>query len=101
MADPESHGAKSNPRPSESDWHDAKGQFPPGAKVFGVVTAVVPFGLFVDLSGSPVAGLVTATGFSSSASFGERATRFPVGATIDAVVLGPSESRHQIHLKVT
>ena len=100
MVNRESHETGPGPRPSEAEWRTAKEQFRPGAKVRGIVAAVVPFGLLVDLPGSTIPGVVTATGFSSAASFQERAKWFPVGATLDVVILGPSEGRLQIDLEV-
>lgn len=88
-------------RPDEKDWRFAKDRFVAGSAIRGVVSAVVPFGLFVDLPGTTVKGVVLAPGFSGPASFAQRADSHPVGSTVDVVVVGHSEGRLQIDLRLS
>jgi ribosomal protein S1 len=81
-------------------WEEAKERFPVGARVRGTVTEHCPFGVFVDL-GDPVAqGLVEITNFLDEGRM--TPDRYPpVGASIEAVVLGHADSRRkQIWLSV-
>lgn len=87
-------------RPDEQDWRSAKDRFVAGSAVRGTVSDVVPFGLFVDLPGTTVRGVVLAPGFSDPASFARRADSHPVGSTIDVVVVGHSEGRLQVDLRL-
>ena len=88
-------------RPDEQDWRLAKDQFAAGSAVLGTVSKVVPFGLLVDLPSTVVQGVVLAPGFSDQVAFARRADSHPVGSTVDVVVLGHSEGRLQIDLRLT
>jgi len=87
-------------RPDEQDWRWAKDQFAAGSAVRGAVSEVAPFGLLVDLPGTAVQGVVLAPGFSDAAAFARRADAHPAGSTVDVVVLGHSEGRLQIDLRL-
>lgn len=91
---------KQTSRPSEQQWRSAKDRLPVGATVRGTVSAVVPFGLFVDLPGTTVQGVVLAPGFADPAAFARRAESHPVGSSIELIVLGPAEGRLQIDLRL-
>ena len=84
----------------EQVWHSAKDRFVVGAAVRGTVSAVVPFGLFVDLPGTAVKGVVLAPGFSDPQAFAGRANLHPVGSGVDVVVVGHAEGRLQIDLRL-
>lgn len=87
-------------RPNEGEWRSAKDTFAVGVLIRGTVSEIVPFGMFVDLPDSRVPGVVLASGFPSGGGFQQRAETHPVGAAVDVVVVGASEGRLQIDLKV-
>ncbi len=86
--------------PDEQEWRSAKDRFVAGSAVRGTVLEVVSFGLFVDLPGTTVDGVVVALGFPDPASFARRADSYPVGSAVDVVVVGHSEGRLQIDLQL-
>ena len=87
-------------RHDEQGWRSAKDRFVAGAAVRGNVSEVVQFGLFVDLPGTDVKGVVLAPGFSDPHAFAGRADLHPVGSVVDVVVHGHSEGRLQIDLRL-
>lgn len=87
-------------RPCEPEWRSARDRFSEGDVVRGIVSKVVPFGLLVDLPSTAVQGVVLAPGFPDPASFSRRADSHPIGSTVDLVVLGASEGRLQIDLRL-
>lgn len=69
-------------RPDEPEWRSAKDRFSEGVLVQGTVSGVVPFGLFVDLPGTAVQGVVLAPGFTDPAKFSRRAESYPVTSSV-------------------
>jgi ribosomal protein S1 len=75
-------------------WEEAKKRYPVGARVRGIVAQHQPFGIFVDLDDPVALGLVQIIDFLDK----ERMTPAqypPVGASIDAVVLGHTDERRK------
>lgn len=87
-------------RPDEQEWRSAKDRFVAGSAVRGTISEVASFGLFVDLPGTTVQGVVLAPGFSDPTSFARRADSHPVGSAVEVVVVGHSEGRLQIDLRI-
>jgi ribosomal protein S1 len=80
-------------------WDEAKKRFPVGARVHGIVTHHCPFGIFVDL-GDPVAkGLVEIPSFLDEGRMTPEQYP-PVGAAIEAVVIGHMDHDPQIWLSM-
>jgi len=75
-------------------WEEAKQRFPVGRRVHGVVIQHCPFGVFVDLGNAVAKGLVQITEFLDEGRM--TADRYPpVGAEIEAVVLGHTDERRK------
>jgi ribosomal protein S1 len=75
-------------------WDEAKKRFPAGVRVHGIVRQRHPFGIFVDLGDPAAKGLVQITEFLDEGRMTPE--RFPpVGASIEAVVLGHTDSRRK------
>jgi ribosomal protein S1 len=73
-------------------WEEAKKRFPVGARVRGVVTHHKPFGIFVDLDDPVAVGLVEIINFLDEGRM-TPGQYPPVGAAIEAVVLGHRDAR--------
>jgi ribosomal protein S1 len=81
-------------------WEEAKRRFPIGSRVQGTVTAHQPFGVFVNIGDADALGLIQITDFLDSGRMTVEQYP-PVGALIDAVVLGHTDARRkQVWLEV-
>jgi ribosomal protein S1 len=78
-------------------WDEAKKRFPVGARVHGIVTQHCPFGIFVDLGDPVVKGLVEIPEFLDEGRMTPE--QFPpVGAAVEAVVIGHMDGNRQVWL---
>jgi ribosomal protein S1 len=75
-------------------WEEVKKRFPIGARTRGVVVQHCPFGIFVDLGDPDVKGLVQITDFLDEGRMTSEQYP-PIGAVIDAVVLGHTDERRK------
>ncbi|MEO0457067.1 MAG: S1 RNA-binding domain-containing protein [Cyanobacteria bacterium P01_A01_bin.114] len=80
------------------NWENVKSKYEVGQFVQGKVEFHAPFGVFVELDGSSVKGLVKIPDFLDEGEMSE--AMYPeVGTTIGAVIVGYNESnRREIYL---
>ncbi len=83
---------------TRSPWQAVKEKFPPRSKVTGVVSGIVPFGLFVRLS-EDVEGLVHISEVSRR-KIENLEEKFKVGDQVSAVVLGVDVDKKRLSLSM-
>ena len=81
------------------EWNDAKYRLRAGTIVPVTIISHESFGVFSRIEGIPFLGLITITNFKDSGRM-TRQELPPIGAIVEAVVLGPAEHDRQIHLGV-
>ncbi|MEV8043990.1 hypothetical protein ACF06D_18380 [Streptomyces griseoluteus] len=82
----------------EDEWEDAKLRHPVGSKTHGVVRMRRPFGVFIELDGSP-----EVIGFLDIASYNPDPPVLDlpeVGASVSAEVAFHDEQKRQIRVRV-
>lgn len=85
---------------NKSAWQSAKARFQIGDRVQARVSEIASFGLLVEIPDTLVPGVVIAIGFKNNAAFAERAESHPVGSPVDLIVIGASDQRFQIDLRL-
>ena len=95
------HLSLSIKRLSTNPYEKLREKYPPGTKVSGVVTDLVPFGAFVKLSSEDVEGLIHIGDFSWTKTIKHPREMLSIGDKIEVVVLDikPEEEKIILGLK--
>lgn len=83
---------------TRSPWEALKEKYPPRSRVSGVITGIVPFGIFVKLE-DDIEGLVHISEVSRK-KIERIEEKFGVGDHVDAVVLGVDVERRRLSLSM-
>ncbi len=83
---------------SRSPWEALKEKYPPRSRVSGVITGIVPFGIFVKLE-DEIEGLVHISEVSRK-KIERIEEKYSVGDHVDAVVLGVDVERRRLSLSM-
>jgi len=81
--------------PSADTWAATVRALPEGSVVIGRIIGRQPFGVFVDISGTP-----GAMGLAEITSMPRDAPLPPVGAVVRGNVIGHAEHNHQVKLRL-
>ncbi len=83
---------------TRSPWEALKDKYPPRSRVSGVITGIVPFGIFVKLE-DDIEGLVHISEVSRK-KIERIEEKYSVGDHVDAVVLGVDVERRRLSLSI-